>query len=1829
MISLQRFRDSRLMRGLAVLTLLGLGAELTAPSVSYALTGGPAQPEFNSFTPIGTSDMVNLSSGDFSYNIPLMDVGGYPLNLAYEGSPSMDQEASWVGLGWNLSVGQINRQVRGIPDDFKGDQIRYQNHQKKNVSIGGAFKVKPALFGADLDDLLNLSFGLGAHYNSYTGFSIKPSIGVALSLGGVLSLGMNAESGPDGLVLSPNVSISAKSDKENGINQSIGANFGVTFNSRQGLLGYNLSASLSASEKREANNKKGSRRVGVGGQSIGGSISFVNNTYTPQKRNAMQSESFTFNGSLGTEIFGVEADLQISGYGSYQDLAESEKNKTERSYGYLHTDLAGKEDVLDFNREKDGSLTINTTNLPLTNYTYDIYSVQGQGVGGMFRPYRSQVGYVYDPMVSDFANGNNVGVEIGMANTAHVGVDIKNTPSNSRSGVWSNSNTMISYLDEQTTGNRPDYEKAYFKNVGDLSADKEPGYAENDLHGYMPMRVGIKDDSQNDFNRYAKNQFEVKSDQAPSSWTEEVVNESVKREHRVDRNQAIQTFTKQEVLTYDLDNQTTILSQYAKDHHIAEIRITRNDGARYVYGKALYNTKKKEVSFSVSNAGSCINGLVSYTPGAENSVNNPSGKQYYNSVETPGYAHTYLLTEVFSTDYQDLTGDGPTDDDLGSYTKFLYDHNPATPSIDHSGGMYKWRVPFGTNTASYNEGLKTDPDDDQGNYVYGEKETAYIKQIITKTHVAVFHTSPRSDAYGVQGENGGLSAASKSYQLDSIQLFAKPEFYAPGATPIKTAHFRYNYSLCQGIDNGTTGKLTLDKVFFTYRNSRMGEYTPYEFVYSDFNPGYNLKGYDIWGYYKPNENATCSPLSPGDVPAPEFNYVNQANPYQDDWASAWALTRIKLPSGGVIKTTYESDDYQYVQDRKAMQMFKVHGAGTAALPVITANRDAWLSSNTAAYDYLYVKLPGAMTGTDFVAECLQPLRDKPVFFRFLLNMTKQGREIGGQTSQMDYVTGYFELDPSRFANVQVTSVSGAYFASVPVKKVDMEGGIVGGAQVNPVSKAGWHFARTYLTPYSYSLTGASTTQSFEGILTQMFGASVLQNLMEVFQGANGVLQMKGVAKRFIKERSFIRLMHPGGRKYGGGSRVKTIEMYDEWDLMTENTPENDANLLYKQKYGQEYAYTLTDGSSSGVATYEPVGSKENPFVQPVFASVKHLLAPDELNFIEGPFGESFFPSPTVTYSRVAVQNLQRETTGKSVRKHATGKVITEFYTSKDYPTLTDQMKLVAKEDKTDFFGSLLNLNVRKYLTMTQGYVIHLNDMNGKEKSQRVYAEGKDDFISGVDYIYGNLPQSGSSPASVLSMIKGRLDNYVPVILEDGSVAVRQLGVEYDVVNDFRENYSENNITGVNLNIAGMLFGVIPVIAPVPIPSVSKTSDRVRTVSTTKVINTFGILRETIAYDAGASVATKNLAWDAKTGEVLVTETTNEYNDKYYTLNYPAHWYYKGMGQAAHNIGLQHTYAGSGTNFYLTGGISDMQEYLNNGDQVWVTSSSGSFFAWVHGMTENTPAASFELLNVSGQSLNAGVIGTGSLKVVRSGRRNLQATSMGSMTLMVNPVDVNNDGVFNSITDVLFATTNWEEYRISNAGAVEFSDDWPPQCECGLSVDIIESLNPYIVNKRGVWRALKSWTHLTGRNAGTVEPTPRKEGFFSSYTPFYKPATGGYWAKDEQNWTFVSEVTKYSPYGFELENKDALNRYSAAQYGYNHTFPMAVGANTRYKEIGFDGFEEYHFDGCPQKAHFSFREGVTNGDAEISDQHFHTGKHSIKLAPAGRVSLNAGTDCFSE
>ena len=127
-------------RIVAVLLIELLVFDVIWPSLAHALTGGPSQPEFESFEPVSTDQMVDLFTGDMNYNIPLLTVpgpnGGYPINLAYHGGPGMEQEASWVGLGWNINVGAITRQLRGLPDDFNGDIVTKEVNIKPQTVLG-------------------------------------------------------------------------------------------------------------------------------------------------------------------------------------------------------------------------------------------------------------------------------------------------------------------------------------------------------------------------------------------------------------------------------------------------------------------------------------------------------------------------------------------------------------------------------------------------------------------------------------------------------------------------------------------------------------------------------------------------------------------------------------------------------------------------------------------------------------------------------------------------------------------------------------------------------------------------------------------------------------------------------------------------------------------------------------------------------------------------------------------------------------------------------------------------------------------------------------------------------------------------------------------------------------------------------------------------------------------------------------------------------------------------------------------------------------------------------------------------------------------------------------------------------------------------------------------------------------------------------------------------------------------------------------------------------------------------------------------------------------
>src|SRR4051812_29766654 len=210
-------RKYKIFRGIALFLVFNILLEVLFPTMAYALTSGPSQPEVQSFEPIGTSEMVNTFTGDFNYNIPLLDVGGYPINISYHSGITMDQEASWVGLGWNINPGVINRNMRGLPDDFKGeDKIIKDMYIKPNYTYGMNLGASFEIFSFDKDKYKfmnkikhasgNVNVGLGVFYNNYKGVgfeqSVTPSIsgGKKLMINGSVAISSSTQ---NGMTISP------------------------------------------------------------------------------------------------------------------------------------------------------------------------------------------------------------------------------------------------------------------------------------------------------------------------------------------------------------------------------------------------------------------------------------------------------------------------------------------------------------------------------------------------------------------------------------------------------------------------------------------------------------------------------------------------------------------------------------------------------------------------------------------------------------------------------------------------------------------------------------------------------------------------------------------------------------------------------------------------------------------------------------------------------------------------------------------------------------------------------------------------------------------------------------------------------------------------------------------------------------------------------------------------------------------------------------------------------------------------------------------------------------------------------------------------------------------------------------------------------------------------------------------------------------------------------------------------------------------------------------------------------------------------------------------
>lgn len=1571
------------------------------PSVAWALTSGPAQPESKQFMQAGTSDMVDLSTGNFKYNIPLLDVEGYPVNLNYQAGVGMDDEASWVGLGWNLNAGAVNRQLRGLPDDSNGDSVEVYNYMKPKITVGAKLTARGEVLG---NGLLKGSLSIGVFSDNYTGIGAEVGANAGLSLSMMngasatpgLELGLGVSSSTaDGVTVSPAVSLSLMSSKQEYSASKAGISANLGYNTREGLKGLTLSNTYSY---------LGADIDGVTGAASagGGSVSKTYNTppFYPRTDISFTSTNFTFSGDIGPTAWAVYAGIGVTGYKTKREVRNNlQSNPT---FGFLYAER-GKDfpaALMDFMREKDNPIITELHNLALPVATPDLFSYTSQAGSGQIRLYRNHSGVFFDNRTEDVSNNKSASIEYGGGAYFHGGVSIYNQDISSTNGKWKDANEWLDKGDFVQRDNLIE-EEAYFKHSGEQQVEDTAFF--NRVKGEQAVSIPLS-------GKTAQKKLRTKSGEVTAAAVK-----PYKRMGRQVKNAPVMYLTAAEaslaaiekkIRNYGFNNYGNFnpvacnqaayteedrVTAFRKPAHISEMTMTGTDGKRMVFGLPVYNKSQTEYTFATNKDSlDASKNIVRFGYNGGEPNNKPLKgtasltNEYLHKETQPSYATSYLLTGILSPDYVDVTGDGITEDDKGTAVKFNY----SKVSKD-----FRWRTPYGTRTANYNRGLNADPDDDKASFIEGVKELRYLHSIETKNMIAYFITEDRKDALGATAV-GTKDSTIRQKCLREIRLYARNNL----SVPIKTVVFEYDSSTCRNVPNSLTaynGKLTLKKVYFKYASSSRGSQYAYQFQYNP-GPDYAYLSSDRWGTYKPA--GANSPL--WDLKNDEFPYTLSDPDKAAQYAAVWQLSEIKLPTGGTINVQYESDDYAYVQNRRAMEMIKIDGMLKGDEASTSSLRDAqWFKLTVPVPAGSTVNTPDKMKKW-FID---QYLNGSPfIYAKLYVNLSDEINATAD--SKYDFVPVYGKIAA---VNVIGTNV-----------RIKLENETENNNGVNPFISAAWQRMRLELPRYAFP--GYNNRINDDRPVTAAVRAlgNAIGNLSELRENFNKRAFRKQFASKINLAKSFIRIAKLGSPKMGGGVRVKQIKLTDDWTSMS-----TDPQTAY---YGQEYEYTTTQGGeliSSGVASYEPgIGGDENPMRLPVGYTQDVKWGLNNYFYLEEPMGESFFPAPQVVYREVKVRNLGAGGTVDVNNK--TGWLTYEFYTAKEFPVRIEQTvpEKILNNPKTwaNFFGGKSIYE----LSMSQGYAIFLNDMHGRAKAERVYNQSGQE-ISATEYYYNATEEGGTM----------RLTNEVDVVDEKGVITPGQvIGRDIEMFADMRQSEMNNTGKSINLGVDVIPFAFFPV--TIPHFPWSKNDDYrlFRSASVVKTIEYTGILSKVVKRINGSSITSANLLYDRYTGQPVVTQSENEFNDPVYTTTIPAYWMYNQMGMAYRNLGLLMS------NFYTSYDASpgfSFASYLSPGDEL-VDVETGMRMWCVYSPTSTGGTSKLRVIDASGRVLKAY---RGTVKVCRSGYRNLVAAAAAGMTSLQNPIEGN---MLKMVSNAALSS-----YKVINASATLYAEGWGQATDCNI------------------------------------------------------------------------------------------------------------------------------------------------------------------------------------
>jgi hypothetical protein len=691
-------------------------ANLLLPPVCYALTSGPAQPEAQAFQPAGVSDMVDLFTGDFKYNIPLLDIDGYPINLNYQSGSGMDDEASWAGLGWNVNVGAINRQVRGLPDDMSGDSVVAEHYVKPKVTVGGRLSAKLEAKGIGVNKLgtANGSLSLGVFNDNYTGIGAEVGANAGISFtfpnegSATAGLGLGVTSSTaNGVEVTPTLNLSVQQQMSGWTTASAGLSSALGYNTRSGLKSLTLGSSFDVTKSQFSNFTPKSHpydivqtHEGTGGGGEGSAITFNTEPINPDLQVPYRTSYGSFSIDAGGSLEIIFLGGGLTGYKSVREVAVPQMVLP--AYGFLYAERGKnqKNAKMDFTREKDNPIIPELPNLAVPVPTPDLFTFTSQTGSGQFRLYRGGSGAFFDNAVTDNDNSTSVGGDIGIGYIAHGGVTLFKQTTINATRKWASNNNYLPKADFQDASfTQPNKQQAYFKLVGEKTM--EDSVMVSRLHGTQTLAVSISGQTANGKFANAALDSLVKQKRQVNQTEISYLTGSEALKGALDTNIRVYQLYDTTATSFPskpaaIDSFRRVNNWYRKGHHISEMTVTDRSGKRMIYGLPVYNISQSEYTFAIGVYGkdySVLGGTNNQvavplnTPGVPSSgINHKKGIDYYYHRQTqPAYASSFLLTAILSPDYVDKTGNGITDDDLGTAIKFNY-AKLSKP--------YKWRSPF-------------------------------------------------------------------------------------------------------------------------------------------------------------------------------------------------------------------------------------------------------------------------------------------------------------------------------------------------------------------------------------------------------------------------------------------------------------------------------------------------------------------------------------------------------------------------------------------------------------------------------------------------------------------------------------------------------------------------------------------------------------------------------------------------------------------------------------------------------------------------------------------------------------------------------------------------------------------------------------------------------------------------------------------------------------------------------------------------------------------------------------------------------------------------------